>query len=300
MTPFNMKLLEHSERAVRDLERSGDYRVLKRLPRIDEVWCRSAPVANPATTITLAVVDTETSGLDSLRHMLLEIGIVKMQIDCETGELLSIDEPLSWLEDPREPIAEDIEELTGLTNATLAGQRFDDQAIAAVLADVNCIVAHNAKFDLGFFQARFPQIMLPWACSCNEVQWAEHGLGRARSVGSLLAAAGMFADIEHRAGSDAWCVAMLLAMSGCDGMTIAWHLVRHAQRPTYRLIAWGAPIAVKDTLKSAGYRWCPTRRAWWFESDPERIDHERNWLVSLCPGVKPEIETITWFDRHAR
>jgi DNA polymerase III subunit epsilon len=221
MTPFNMKLPEHSERAVRHLECSGDYRVLKRLPRINEVWCRSAPVANPATTMTLAVLDAETSGRYCARNKLLEIGIVKMQIDCETGELLSIDEPLSWLEDPCETLSEDIEELTGLTNATLAGQRFDDQAIAAVLADVNCIVAHNAKFDLGFFRTRFPQIMLPWACSCSEVLWAEHGLGRVRSVGSLLAAAGMFADIEHRAGPDAWCVAMLLAMSGCDGRTIA-------------------------------------------------------------------------------
>jgi DNA polymerase III subunit epsilon len=299
MTPFNMKLPEHSERAVRDLERSGDYRVLKRLPRIDEVWCRSAPVANPATTITLAVVDTETSGLDCVRHKLLEIGIVKMQIDGETGELLSIDEPLSWLEDPCEILSEEIEELTGLSNAALAGQRFDDQAIAAVLTDVNCIVAHNAKFDFGFFQARFPQIMLPWACSCSEVLWAEHGFGRARSVSALLTAAGMFADIEHRAGPDAWCVAMLLAMSGNDGRTTAWHLVRHAQRPTYRLFALGAPFSLKDALKAAEYRWCPARRAWWIENEPERLGNDGAWLKSLSPLIRPEMVKITWFDRHS-
>jgi DNA polymerase III subunit epsilon len=299
MPPFNMKLPARSERAMRHLEASGDCRVLKRLPHLGEIWCRSSPVPDPAKTITLAVIDTETTGLIASQHKMLEIAIVKMRIDSETGELLDIEPPQSWLEDPCAPLTETIEDITGLSDAALAGQSFDDRAIAAALSDVTCVIAHNAKFDFAFFRPRFPKILLPWACSCDEVRWAEHGLGIAKSVSALLAAARMFADTEHRAGPDAWSVAMLLLLPGYDGRTIAWHLVQRAKRPTYRLTATHAPMSVKDHLKGAGYRWCPIRKAWWLEADTERLDNERAWLTSVCPLIRPVTITIDWFDRHA-
>ena len=120
MPPFNYKLrerAERAERAARQIEATGDYRVVKRLPRIDEIWCRSAPIAKPENIATLVVLDTETSGLDKGKDALLELAVVRMQIDTATGELLNIEEPRSWLEDPREPLTDAIEELTGLTRS---------------------------------------------------------------------------------------------------------------------------------------------------------------------------------------
>jgi len=299
MPPFNMKLSRQSKRAAQHLEASGDFRVLKRLPRIDEIWARSMPVPDAAKTITLAVVDTETTGLDPARDALLELAIVKMRIDAETGELLDIEPPVFRLEDPGTPISDETEALTGLSDAILAGQAFDDVAIAAALSDVTFAAAHNGRFDSAFFRARFPGIVLPWACSCSEVTWADHGLGGARSLYALLTRAGLFADCEHRAGPDAWATAMLLALPGQGGKTIAWHLWNRAKRATHRLSATRAPIAVKDSLKAAGYRWSPVHRVWWTEGDPEAMAHESQWLKALCPVIEPTIERISWHNRHS-
>jgi len=299
MPPFNLKLSPRIKRAAQHLEASGDYRLLTRLPRIDEIWARSMPTPDPAKTITLAVVDTETSGLDAARDALLELPIVKMRIDAQTGELLDIEPAATWLEDPGKPISDEIEALTGLTDAILAGEVFDDAAIAATLSDVTVVAAHNARFDLSFFRARFPGIVLPWACSCSEIAWADHGLGGARSLSALLTKAGLFADAEHRAGPDAWATATLLALPGQGGKTIAWHLWNRAKRATHRLSATRAPIAVKDSLKFAGYRWSPVHRVWWTEGDPEAMAHESQWLKALCPVIEPTIERISWHNRHS-
>ncbi|WP_447410842.1 hypothetical protein, partial [Clostridium perfringens] len=56
-----------------ELERFADYRVLRRLPQPDELWCRSMPV--PTNVMKLAVIDVETTGLDPARHKIIELAI---------------------------------------------------------------------------------------------------------------------------------------------------------------------------------------------------------------------------------
>jgi DNA polymerase III subunit epsilon len=218
-----------------------------------------------------------------------------------TGRLLNVEPPRSWLEDPHEPLADAIVRLTGLSDADLAAQQFDDEAIYAALDDVQVLVAHNARFDYPFVTQRFPALDLPWACSLRDLDWAAFALGAGgKSIGALLTEAGYFMTGAHRAAADTWALAVLLIILANDGRTRLAHLVETAQRPTFRLWASGAPFAVKDSLKSAGYRWNQTQRAWWTENEPERLANESAWLTSLCSLIKPRVETITWFDRHAR
>jgi DNA polymerase III subunit epsilon len=300
MSEFNYHLDQSRERQAHALDASCDYRVLRRLPFAREIWCQSSPRVDRDGVMRIAVLDTETSGLDPTKGKLVELAVVIVEICKETGRLLHIEPPVTWLEDPEEQLSEDIKRLTGLTDADLAGQRFDEEAIYSAFDDVQAIVAHNSLFDYPFVTLRFPALDLPWACSLKDIDWRVFGLGAGgKSIGALLTESRFFMADAHRAGHDSWALAVLLVMLASDGRTRLAHLIQAAQRPTHRLWAKGAPFASKDSLKAAGYRWCPTQRAWWFESDPERIDHERNWLVSLCPSVKPEIETITWFDRHA-
>lgn len=252
----------------------------------------------PTSTVTIAVLDSETTGLDPTRQTLIEVAIAKLTICRDQGDVTDIAAPVSWLEDPGEPLTPEIERLTGITDADLAGQMFDEEAITGALADVDLIVAHNAPFDLAFFRARFPQIKRPWACSAQEIDWPEHALEGGRSVAVLLTAAGHFLPDAHRAGPDAWALACLLAMPSGDGRAIAAHLVDKARLPTARLYAERAPFELKDTLKAAGYRWSPERRAWWTEGEPERIANEAVWLASLHPAVRPHSEPVDWYSRH--
>jgi DNA polymerase-3 subunit epsilon len=298
MPPFKMQLDDKAEFYAHRLDEMPDYRVLRRLPRPGEIWCRSSPVPELMSTTRIAVIDTETEGLDPHRHKIVELAVVKMVIDDVVGDLLDITPPLSWLEDPGRPLSLEIESLTGLTDAILAGQMFDDRLIADVFDDVDLIVAANARFDWAFMTRRFPWLKHPWACT-YEIDWSAHGLGAGRSVSSLVTAAGHFFEDAHRAGPDAWAVSALLALPSRDGRTIAAHLVERARKPTHRLYAVGAPFAIKDTLKAAGYRWETSQRVWWLEAESERIANEAAWLVELCPAIMPRTQRIDWYSRHA-
>jgi DNA polymerase III subunit epsilon len=298
MNPFRLRLHEGNERAAHALNTDPDYRVLRRLPTVNEIWCRSSPVPSKASSTRIAVIDTETMGIDCSRHKLIELAVVKMTVDDEVGDLLDISPPVAWLEDPDEPISFDIERLTGLADADVMGEAFDERTICEAFDDVDCIIAHNAQFDSGFLNKRFPSLGHPWACSAKDLDWPEFGFGGGRSVGALLTSAGHFASQAHRAGPDAWSVACLLAMRASDGRCIAAHLLKQARRTTSRLYAVGAPYSIKDQLRAADYRWSAERRAWWTEGDSERLGNEAAWLKTMHPLIKPEIIAIDWYNRH--
>lgn len=298
MPPFNMRLAKSDEREARRLDAKSDYRILRRLPRPEEIWCRSSPVPELLSSTTLAVIDCETTGLDATRHKLIELAVVKMTISDLEGDLLDISPALAWLEDPGEPLTPEIEALTGLSDHDLAGRSFDERMVAEAFNDVDCILSHNAAFDFSFLRKRFPQLKHPWCCSMTDVDWPSHGLDGGRSVGALLTSAGHFPDAAHRAGPDAWAVAILLAMTSGDGRTIAAHALERARKPIHLLFAERAPFALKDTLKGAGYCWCPKRKAWSLTAEPERLANEAAWLKSLCPTIQPQIEQRDWFDRY--
>ena len=287
-----------SEKLAKQLETDRDYRVLRRLPCREEIWCRSMPVVDPGSSTVLGVIDTETTGLDCQRDKLIELALVKLTIDTRTGDVLDVAAPCSWVEDPGDPLTPEIVQLTGLTDQELAGCKFDEEDIGQTFSNVDVIAAHNASFDLGFLTARFPKLDRPVACTLTEVDWQSFGFGGARTIGGLLTAAGHFPQQAHRAAPDAWALCCLLMMHGAERRSIAWHLLNRARCPTTRVYADKAPYALKDTLRAAGYRWAASHRAWTMESEPERVAHEVTWLKGLHPAIQPRVVPINWWSRH--
>jgi DNA polymerase III subunit epsilon len=289
MSAFNYHIPPSIERDAQRLAACGDFRILRRMPEIGEVWAQSSPVVDRLAMTKIAVVDVETTGLYPATAKIIEIAIVTLSICDKTGVLLDIHPPKCWLEDPGEPLSEEIEQLVGLTDRDLAGQRFDDEAILAALHEADIICAHNMAFDYSHLIQRFPSLESGFACSMKDIAWRkDHDLGEmGLSVGALLASGGLFASEAHRAGPDSWATAMLLVMHASDGRTIAAHMIDAARRTSIRLFAKGAPYSVKDSLRAAGYRWCAKQRSWWKEGDPETMANEAAWLVQLCPAILP-------------
>jgi DNA polymerase III subunit epsilon len=300
MSAFNHHFQPHLQRDADRLAASGDFRILRRLPEICEVWAQSSPVVDRLAMTKIVIVDVETTGLDPATAKIIEIAIVTLSICDKTGALLYIQPPKSWLEDPGEPLTEEIEQLVGLTDRDLGGQKFDDEAILSALNEADIICAHNATFDYSHLIKRFPGLENGWACSLKDIAWRQdHNLGQlGRSVGALLASAGYFSAEAHRAGPDTWATAMLLIMHARDGRTIASHMIDAARRTSIRLFAKGAPFGVKDNLRAAGYRWSAKDRVWWKEGDSEAMANEAAWLVQLCPAIIPQTVRIDHRNRH--
>lgn len=275
----------------RALDASTDYRVLRRLPRLDELWLMPTPP--DGGDIVIGVIDVETTGLSDDAKV-IEVAMLKMTLS--DGQLADITEPLTMMEDPGEPLSAEITLITGITDADLRGQRFNEELLAHAMGDVDVLCAFNAGFDASHLTRRFPGMRHPWICARSEFDWQSAGYG-GRSQQTLLAEFGHFYD-AHRAASDTWALAMLIAMPAADGRTIAAHIVENGRRIDARVSAVGAPFAMKDELKSRGYRWQPRARVWTIDVQDDQVDAECAALRAISPAIRPQPAEIDWYNRH--
>lgn len=108
-----------------------------------------------------AAFDVETTGLDSWRNRIVEIGLVLFHYDAE-GALVP-EGDWSTLINPCVPIPPSATEIHGIRDHdVLDSPRFSD--IAYELLDKlqgRVLVAHNASFDMGFLGEEYSRIRLP-------------------------------------------------------------------------------------------------------------------------------------------
>lgn len=268
-----------NEASARALEATGQFKVLRRLkpPQAFEEDLL------PTGTLRIAIVDVETEGLDPEQHAIIEMALMMIDVDrLDECEVLRQALPQSWLQDPKRPLDEKIEKITGLNNTMLHGRAIDDRAVLDGLGGAHLIIAHNARFDRAFIERRWPQLAgKAWACSCNEIDWLELGFD-GRGLGHLLMQQGFF-NSAHRAADDIWSLFNLLTSepAGIRDERTRSHLdrlVEASETETYRLEATNAPFRAKDALKARGYRWDPARRVWWTEIKNDNFLEEKIWF----------------------
>lgn len=152
------------------------------------------------------IVDTETTGLEPRNDEMIELGMVKVLIHRPTSTVVAITGVLSQFGDPGFELPEKITELTGLTNSILEGQMYDVNAITEFLKNDPTLIAHNAEFDKGFFEAAFPQqAKRRWVCSVKTPEWKSLGYP-SRGLVSILETQG-YSYAAHRATTD--CAALI-------------------------------------------------------------------------------------------
>jgi DNA polymerase-3 subunit epsilon len=292
------------------LDASPDHRVLRRLrPHDDDFPIRGDLGAGQEPDIRLAaVVDVETTGTDPTKDKIIELGVAVFCYD-EYGQVAKISQAGSWLEDPGQPIDPKITELTGITDADVAGQRIPDDVIAVLVDGCGLIIAHHAGFDRPFCETRFPWASEKhWACSMSEIDWRAAG-APSSSLQAIAWHMGFFFD-GHRAEID--CRALVEILSKPSHLpfseveeTVLAALLASARKPTYRLWAVGSPFETKDALKARGYRWhdgaTGPAKCWWRDVAEGDVDAEQAWLrTDILSGRDPRVERLTAVNRYSR
>ena len=123
----------------------------------------------------------------------------------------------------------------------------------------------------------------------------------------MLAQAGFFGEVAHRASADVDAVVALLAHRSADGVTALAELFDTASRPTWSFKAVGAHFDVKDALRRRGYRWDADAKVWGCEITEGDREAEHAWLAEhvyaphLMPRADgPVVREVTWESRHGR
>ena len=247
----------------------------------------------------VAIVDTETTGLDAEVDTIIELAIMLVFLD-DNGEVKGHFGPFGWLQDPQVALEPRIILVTGLGAQHLKDQQIDDAFASGLLDRADLIVAHNAAFDAAFIERRYPQLAgRAWACSCSEIDWLLQGF-EGRSQQHLLAQAGWF-SAAHRAAADVWSLFWLLLhrkrdRDGIERSHLA-RLIAASDKPAVMVQAERAPFAAKAKLKARGYRWNPSERFWQSDLPQDLVEHEEAWFYTAGLPA-PTLRTITARERH--
>ncbi|HET8869674.1 MAG TPA: 3'-5' exonuclease [Aquabacterium sp.] len=303
MTQDTTGLLDPSfgepEALARVLEAHRDYRVLRRLRPQTEFGRK----ARGADVVKVAILDTETTGLDATRDQIIELALILVDVDSQSGQPIKVTHVYDELEDPGRPIPADAVKVTGITDDMVAGKRLNDELIVDLISGVSLVIAHNARFDRGFVERRLPAFAaLPWACSVTEIDWSAEGRGSAK-LEFLAHELGWFYD-AHRAEMD--CHALLAVLTQplpISGVTGLKRLLDGAKQTRYRLFATGSPFDSKDALKSRGYRWDSDRKVWHILLEgPDAVDAEALWLKEVVykgRAASIDLEALSALERFS-
>jgi DNA polymerase-3 subunit epsilon len=278
------------------LEAHPDYRVQRRLKPVLH-W----PGTASGSFSRVIVLDTETTGLDQSRERVIELAMLRVDIDHATGLPVGPVQVYDGLEDPGKPIPPEVVALTGIRDADVKGQQLDSTRVAELLDGVDLVIAHNAGFDRPFVESRFAQFaQMTWACSFADIDWKEQGQGSAK-LESLAQARGWFYD-AHRAEMDCHALLAVLAQPlPTTGETGLARLLQAAHRPSYALQATNAPFDAKEKLKSRGYRWHAEQRVWHTRLRTQAdLDAECAWLKDQVYGQRRATVQIEKQDAQVR
>jgi DNA polymerase-3 subunit epsilon len=240
-------------------------------------------------TKRVLVLDTETTGLDWRSESIIELAMLAVDIDLQTGHPVGDVEVYEDFEDPGRPIPPEITKLTGITNKDVMGQKLNEDKIKDMVARADLIVAHNAGFDRPFVENRLEVFEhKAWACSFAGIDWKAQGLGSAK-LEFLCSELGWFYD-AHRAQVD--CHALLRVLSAdlktsseSKPLTGLQQLFKSAENARTIVKAFGSPFETKDKLKARGYRWDAEARVWYTAvKSAEALEAEAEWLKAQVYG----------------
>ncbi|WP_028610998.1 PolC-type DNA polymerase III [Paenibacillus harenae] len=110
----------------------------------------------PLAAATYIVFDIETTGLSVINNKIIELAGVKMRDGKEIDRF-------STLIDPHEKIPYHIQQLTNITDDMVKGQPELEPKLREFVEFIgdDVLVAHNARFDIGFIQANCKALGMP-------------------------------------------------------------------------------------------------------------------------------------------
>ncbi|KGM13164.1 hypothetical protein N869_15615, partial [Cellulomonas bogoriensis 69B4 = DSM 16987] len=161
-------------------------------------------VGTPLSQVTFVVVDLETTGGSARTDAITEIGAVKVR----GGEVLG---ELQTLVDPGCHVPALITRLTGISDQMLRGAPSIAEVLPTFLEFCGdaVLVAHNARFDIGFLKAAAARHQVPWPgpAVLDTVALARRALHRDEvrnhRLGTLAPYLGSRVEPDHRALTDA-------------------------------------------------------------------------------------------------
>lgn len=201
----------------------------------------------------LAVIDTETTGLDCTKDTITELAwalydTTEKQVVASASFMF-----------PTENVTPEITKITGITTETTKRAILVEQALALTTealgrANVNAYVAHNASFDKGFVERLQAIPQKSWVCSYVDLVFDT----KPGKLTHMCCDLGIPVSGAHRAIND---VLMLCALlSKCNDLED--QVTKVLTYKKFMVIA-NVSFANNNLAKEMGCRWDPALKIWY-------------------------------------
>jgi DNA polymerase-3 subunit epsilon len=151
LVPKKLNLQE----SINNLSNFPNHKILSRVPE-------NIPQKSPTGKIfKLAIIDLETTGLNPKIDEIIEIGILITSFTNEDG-FIKIDDKINYLNEPKNPISDEVTKITGITNEDVKGQKIDWDLLRDKLTAIDLIICHNAYFDRNFMELQLALLILDY------------------------------------------------------------------------------------------------------------------------------------------
>jgi len=273
----------------------GDDNQTRVLHRITPLQKWQPPTNAGPAYMRIAVIDLETDGLDPQYNEILEIAVAMIVTD-QQGRVIEVESVKCGLQQPSRSIDPQIEKITGITDAIVAGKRIAPQKIVEHLRAADACLAFHSAFDRRHLEELVPEVgEMAWICAMADVDW--HALGfDGRAQGHLLMQAGLFNPVAHRARDDVASLVNLLAHECRDGRTVMAHALEGAKAPSWRFEASDLPHRLQKDAYRHAYRRSYHGVYHKLVREAE-LDAEVAWYRELV-GRDPTIVPVDWVERY--
>ena len=233
------------------------------------------PVTDPiriANAKTGAILDCETTGVDTSKDEVTELAILKFTYD-DQG-IIALGDLFDEFNEPSIPIPEEVIRITGITDEMVKGHKIQDSDVAEFIKDAEIILAHNAGFDRKICERQLPDAGFQdkdWHCTVSQIDWAARGKN-GRSLEVLAVSEGLVYG-SHRADADIIATAYVLRSQDEKGVSAFAEMLENGNTPSILIVAKDTPFNVPklspffdsanpktacgDFLKQRGYKWSP-------------------------------------------
>ena len=228
------------------------------------------------------VVDTETTGFDSTKDKIIEIGIRPFTYNSDERRIVSAENSYSSFSDPGFKLPENITKITGISDAQLKGRSIDWNIVKDYFDDADIIVAHNATFDRPFIDKNVNYSETVWACSWSQINWLAKGFPKS-SLDLLTIYHGFYGD-AHRAAEDADLLLHLLSFSPPNQSSSYFsELLVNSHTPYRMVLISNLPYEHREEIKKFRFRWDSKNKLWYrLISSSNYRNEEIHLITEVC------------------
>ena len=219
---------------------------------------------NQDDVIEICVLDTETNGLDYKENKIIELAFIVCLYDKKQKKIVKIIDTYNELNDPEEPLSQEIIELTGITDEDLKDKKIDWNEVNDKLKNVELCICHNARFDRSFFQ-KYSKVLSNkvWGCSYTQIPWKDEYNFPALKQEVLTLYHGFYYT-GHRALTDCEALlTMLILNNPKDDRTYLDILIEESTNIEYLLIAQSTNYNQKSFFNENKFSWAGENKIWY-------------------------------------